>query len=396
MNFVDTRDVSRPLRAGKLSGHRSKIIDGWRGLSVTLVVIGHAVSYRFAEYWQIHPLHNLIGHPELLIGNVILRLAADLGGIGVQFFFVISGFLITRLLVVEDEQTGRISVSAFYIRRVFRILPAFYLYMIVIFALRDTGAIVTNDEAFVRSTFFICNLSGFGCSWWLAHTWSLSVEEQFYLVWPLVFILLGRFRILAIVCILVTLMIGSYSFSLHDLASFAYIAIGALIALSERAGKFIANVSTTSTIMISGAVIVFEPLMFPLPLVVHMIEAAGPLLTAVVLFGTLNRRGGVLLRLVSSPILQKIGLISYSIYLWQQFSLAPNFWGGLDTGAARFYAIQPIIMLLMFVPISILSYTLLERPLIKLGHRISNRIINGSVDVVKQSVEANLMSRLDP
>jgi len=366
---------------------RNKVIDGWRGLSVLLVVIGHVVSYRFSEYWDIRPLHVVVGSPGLLIENIILRLAAVLGETGVQFFFVISGFLITTLLSVEEDRNGKISIGAFYVRRIFRIMPAFYLYLLTVLVLRSSGMIVATDDAFLRSSLYVCNLSGFKCSWWLAHTWSLSVEEQFYLIWPLAFVALGRTRVAVIGCILIALMIGSYS--IHDLTSFAHIAIGALFALSATARNWFARLTTTVAILIAGAVLALKPLLFPMPNVANLIEAITPLLTALVFFGTISKRGGPVLQVVSNPLLQKVGIVSFSVYLWQQLSLAPYSWGGSETGAAWLYESHPLIMPLLFIPVAIFSYFLVERPMIKVGHKLSNRIISGSTISEKQSVKTS-------
>jgi peptidoglycan/LPS O-acetylase OafA/YrhL len=366
---------------------RNKLIDGWRGLSVVLVVIGHVVSYRFLAYWDIRPLHDVLGSPVLLIENIIFRLASELGETGVQFFFVISGFLITKLLGVEESRNGKISIGAFYVRRIFRIMPAFYFYLLIVLVLRNGGMILANDDAFFRSGLYVCNLSGFKCSWWLAHTWSLSVEEQFYLIWPLGFVALGRTRAAVIVCALIALMIGSYSF--FDLTSFAHIAIGALFAISATARDWVARFATTGAILIAGAVLILKPLAFPMPHVANVIQAATPLLTAFVFFGTVSMRGGPLLQIVSNPLLQKVGVVSFSVYLWQQLSLAPFFWGGSETGAARLYENNTAIIALLFIPVAILSYFLVERPMIKIGHKVSNRIIGRNTISEKRSLEAS-------
>src|ERR1035437_1065053 len=130
-----------------MGDNRNKLIDGWRGLSVALVVIGHVASYRFFEYWDIRPLHDVLGSPGLLSESIIFRLVAPLGDTGVQFFFVISGFLITKLLAVEEDRIGKISIGAFYVRRIFRIMPAFYLYLLTVLVLRSSNMILANDDA---------------------------------------------------------------------------------------------------------------------------------------------------------------------------------------------------------------------------------------------------------
>ena len=112
------------------------------------------------------------------------------------------------------------------------------------------------------------------------------------------------------------------------------------------------------------------------------------MLTALVFFGTVSMRGGPLLQIVSNPLLQKVGVVSFSVYLWQQLSLAPFFWGGSETGAARLYENNTAIIALLFIPVAILSYFLVERPMIKIGHKVSNRIIGRNTISEKRSLEA--------
>jgi peptidoglycan/LPS O-acetylase OafA/YrhL len=112
--------------------------------------------------------------------------ASHYASFGVDVFFVISGFLITLLLLKEREKTGSVSLRNFYVRRAYRILPAAYAMTLVI-------AILWHNRIHLRdvlcSLFYVQNFNGHG-SWSLGHMWSLSVEEQFYLLWPF---LLNRF-----------------------------------------------------------------------------------------------------------------------------------------------------------------------------------------------------------
>jgi peptidoglycan/LPS O-acetylase OafA/YrhL len=114
-------------------------------------------------------------------------------GFGVLTFFVISGFLITHLLLREKEATGTISTGNFYIRRALRIFPPFYVYWIVaVIALNLRYANIIWPQA-ISSLLYVGNyyqgLHNYPSSPF-SHTWSLGVEEQFYLLWPFAFILL--------------------------------------------------------------------------------------------------------------------------------------------------------------------------------------------------------------
>jgi len=146
-----------------LAGRRMPGLDGLRAIAVFLVI-----AYHFG----------IPGAP---------------GGHGVLLFFVLSGFLITRLLVLEEENTGAVSLGAFYARRTLRIFPAFYAYSaLVIAAMLAAGRPVLWPQA-IASLLYVNNyyqaLHG-DPNTAFSHTWSLAVEEQFYLLWPGIFILL--------------------------------------------------------------------------------------------------------------------------------------------------------------------------------------------------------------
>lgn len=363
-----------PTGVGMLGGDvRNRIIDGWRGISVTLVIISHLADYRLDLTGSILPIHAVIQNPLLLIQNLTFRLISPLGGVGVSFFFVISGFLITTLLINEQIRDKSVSISAFYIRRALRIFPAFLLYITIVLILKIYGLILVNNDAFIRSGLFICNISEFRCSWWLAHTWSLSVEEQFYLCWPLTFLILRDRKAFGISGILAALFLGALF--INELGPFVYIALGALVAVSARARAWITAYSTTPIILIAAAVVVLEPLTFPVPGLEKAILAIRPVLIAIIFFGTLlTQRGGPILALVSNRFVATIGLFSYSLYLWQQLSLAPVEWNGQLTGADVLYRYASTGQMFAFIPIAIASYYLAERPCMRIGRSLSKRL----------------------
>jgi len=163
-------------------------LDGLRALAVLAVVMSHC--------W-----------PQALPG----------GWIGVDVFFVLSGYLITSILVAEHERTGRISFRIFYTRRALRLLPALavtlVLGVLIAYLLYPASAGDTVREAFAAA-FYVANwlvTSGQVHSGLLVHTWTLSIEEQFYWTWPIVLYLLfacgGRRAALAATVALVGLVL---------------------------------------------------------------------------------------------------------------------------------------------------------------------------------------------
>ncbi len=134
-------------------------LDGLRALSVVFVLLVHATYGRVQG-----------------------------GFLGVDIFFVISGYLITRVIMREQGMTARIDLREFYLRRGFRILPPLIACLILAFALWN-GPPPDRWPVAAATVFFFANFLPSEMLGSLGHTWSLAIEEQFYLVWPLIFIL---------------------------------------------------------------------------------------------------------------------------------------------------------------------------------------------------------------
>lgn len=117
----------------------------------------------------------------------------EFGNLGVRVFFVISGFLITSLLLDELRKTNTISLKWFYIRRALRIFPAAYTYIAVMAVCTLLGWVPLGTRDFVHAVTYTVNYEQIR-PWYIIHLWSLSVEEQFYFLWPAVLLLSGRKR----------------------------------------------------------------------------------------------------------------------------------------------------------------------------------------------------------
>jgi peptidoglycan/LPS O-acetylase OafA/YrhL len=161
-------------------------LDGIRALSIYLVLLAH--------------LKGTAGFPIANGRSTI----GDIGELGVRIFFVISGFIITKLLLQELEQSGAISLRRFYLRRTLRIFPASYCYLAVIGLISAFGFLSVTGSDLRNGAVYLMNYAKTR-SWSVGHMWSLSVEEQFYLLWPAVVCAFGRIRAMQAAALLVVL-----------------------------------------------------------------------------------------------------------------------------------------------------------------------------------------------
>jgi peptidoglycan/LPS O-acetylase OafA/YrhL len=191
--------VCAPLKRN-LSARRIPGLDGLRAISVLLVIGYHA--------------------------GIVVPAA---GGNGVTLFFVLSGFLITRLLVLEESRAGSISLKDFYARRTLRIVPAFYGYCALVLLLLTATHKAIDWHQLTASLLFVNNYyqALFGDpNTAFSHTWSLAVEEQFYLLWPGLFLLLrsrgDRLRACGVLMMLVWIQRAIRAFILHTPDGYIY------------------------------------------------------------------------------------------------------------------------------------------------------------------------------
>src|SRR6185503_4239118 len=163
--------MTNPAPRAEGGGARIASLDGLRGISILMVLFGHLTGTRN------------------FLPREFGRITGDLGNLGVRVFFIISGYLITSLLFHEIEKRGRVDLKGFYIRRVFRIFPAFYAYLAVIGAAAALGLVhLGRWDAVAAATYTVNYVPD--RAWVVGHIWSLSVEEQFYLLWPATLLLL--------------------------------------------------------------------------------------------------------------------------------------------------------------------------------------------------------------
>jgi peptidoglycan/LPS O-acetylase OafA/YrhL len=354
---------------------RDLLLDAWRGASVLLVILSHAVEARFANDWAALQMAFVQSLPAAqnsfatYLNTALTDTLEYAGQLGVQFFFVISGYIITTLLV-EDHRRRRLrALRAFYIRRVFRILPALWLFLLFVLAMTTLGYIDTTPQSFAQSLLFLCNTTLPKCSWSVGHLWSLAVEEQFYLVWPLLLACVAyrhvpriAFALMAAFLIAAQLSLLFAHGWLNNGLCFACVAAGACYATSPALQAAIARSASQPVLGLTALILFARP---AIPLYFHgqfrLFDLLTPALICFVMFGSFRYRMHLEAR-AAIRMLAKIGLVSYGLYLWQQpfLSRADSFL------RPSFLEYAPL-----FVIFALLSYFLVEKPLMRLGRNLS-------------------------
>ena len=339
---------------------RIRELDGWRGISILTVIFGHCWVYRFSAATEHSPkfLMHFAWH-------------ADEGGVCV--FFVISGFVITRLLLSEEKRNGSISIRSFYTRRFFRIIPVFYLLLFVVSVSSMLHIIPSGLTHVLAAGLFLRDTKIGWHDWFTGHTWSLAVEEQFYLGFPL-FLLLSkprhrsRWMGFTLVLFLLWSFLAQYAgltgvFLSSAIVGFSCINVGVLLAMFEPDARRLAASLHPAVALLAGIFVFYPPFpTVPLGNAIHALLV--PFCIATMLMYTISQKGWAASVLKSGPV-QWVGLVSYSAYLWQQLFTAPLSSYGISWGGAM------LSFALLLVPIVAISYYCVERPCMRLGRRFS-------------------------
>jgi len=353
--------------------HRIPSLDGLRALSIFLVL-------------GLHSLQRLeFTHHVPWIWAALLD-----GATGVYIFFVISGYLITSLLLHEHEKSGSISLRGFYFRRAMRILPPLYAYIAVLALLGWAGRLAVNKIDILSALFFLHNyVSSF--MWSLEHFWSLSIEEQFYFLWPCLLLYClrhpgpeGRAKAarIAIAIILISPLIRVFSFTvakhtiLHNNFGFHTHAdslmFGCLLALVQGTPVF-ESVYTFATKIwwIPPAVILMSDFLsarfmnywdLPIGLTVCGIGISFFLLWCV------RNPYSAVGRLLNSRPIAHLGVLSYSIYIWQTLFLNNDNRSVFGPSLTLLYTFP--FSWLAILAIAELSHQLIELPSLRLRNRL--------------------------
>lgn len=349
------------------SGRYLPALDGWRGLAILLVMVFHG-------------LHTTTVVSSSRLFEIAQNVSGHVGAFGVLIFFAISGFLITLRLFQESGGKDRISLRAFFAKRAFRILPAMLVYLVALVLLQAAHAIQLERNDWFATIFLTNYLPG---SWYTRHFWSLSVEEHFYLLWPLCILIAGWRRSLWIGIALIGVVGVWRGYKLAHLGLKASDA-----RFDEVRGLFLSHTDARLDYIMAGCVLALLLVLYPgsarvlvrcgsglglLCLLALLGLSAGlrrfdlhtaqAVLIALIVVGT-SFRPSSLGRVLSHPAMLFTGKISYSLYLWQQLFLAPTHRAFLHSPAAL-----PVKFAGAFA-VAFLSYRLVERPMIHLGRSL--------------------------
>ncbi len=318
------------------------------------------------------------------------------GFAGVDVFFVISGYLITSILVAEHE-AGTYSLVNFYERRARRILPALFFVLLACLPIAWFWLMPSEMKRFASS---LVAVSGFSSNllFWkeagyfetatelkpLLHTWSLAVEEQYYVIFPLVLMAAWRFGKRFIIWLLLAAAIGSLALaqwaSINKPEAAFYLLptrgwellIGALVALKlgQRTSAIPPQRHLAQLLSLAGLLMIVYAMLFfdrntPFPGVYALVPTVGAAL--IIYFANQTTFAG---KLLGTPVLVGVGLISYSAYLWHQPLLA--FAKHRSVGAPGVFLLSELVLLTLVL--AYLTWQYVEKPF-RSKARVSRRQI---------------------
>ena len=327
---------SNRIPSNRIPSNRIPSLDGLRAISISLVIAGHWAELRY--------------HSDV---------AGAFANLGVRIFFIISGYLITTLLLREHAKTSTIRLKHFYVRRAYRILPAALVFMLPVFV------IFRHELRWYHSVAALLYLTNFDFThpWFLGHLWSLSVEEQFYFLWPGVLKKWHQHRVailLGVVALAPLYRVACHLLQLHGRADETFPAVADILAIGCLAAGFAPQLPK---IKAEWALAMILPVAL-VPLYAGVLHFHITVLLLFLLWPVMHLSiAGVLLHVVKTPywILNMrpvvwLGKISYSLYLWQQlfvFGRHPRPW----------------YMVFFAVALASISYYLVEQPMLRVREK---------------------------
>jgi peptidoglycan/LPS O-acetylase OafA/YrhL len=334
---------------------------------------------RFAPFWSDNyfpALDGLRALSILLVFFVHIHVARPeiRGWIGVHVFFVLSGFLITTLLLRERELYGRISLRGFYVRRFFRIAPIYYLvlatYFPVVLLMHDQVRWTEFKLALPYLVTFMQEFRPAASGFVFGQAWSLGYEEKFYLLWPLLTVLLFPFKRVSTI---IALAIGAVLviFPLGATINYGSLFLGSLVAIvlarssTSFARRLLARIPTSLAFL--SVLAVYAAFWFHTNLLLWFSASVA------MLIGTLVLRTSWLRTLLEHPWIVLAGKRSYAMYLIHVLVIHAVERFATLLHVCKWYTIVPAAYLASFAGATVLFYTV-ERPCLAYGRTLSKRI----------------------
>ena len=313
------------IKEAYLSSFKEKSIpslDGLRAISILLVILGHS-SFIFDK-----TLPFLANYFSILQGY------------GVSIFFGLSGFLICSILLKDKNNIGKVNLKLFYIKRLFRIFPPYYFYLLCVYIISSFYEWGPTKVELVAAILYLWNYVYQTKFWLLGHSWSLSVEEQFYIFWPLMVSILSwnnlKKTIIGLILFSPLIRLGMYylfpewrgriSIMLHTrIDSLMY---GCLLAfyydsITEKLSEIVAKyklipILLTFCLAISPLLRYLFKGAYGLP-IGYSVEGLSFVLLIFVSM-KLNSNN-IIFKFLNNRWMRHIGILSYGLYLWQQLFL---------------------------------------------------------------------------
>lgn len=305
------------------------------------------------------------------------------GSMGVTLFFVISGFLITSLLIREERRRGQVSIGKFYIRRAFRILPLYYIALSTACVAVYVFGLGAGNSNFTERLPLIATFNGeFAGSGTFVHSWSLGIEEKFYLVWPILMFAIPFFkahRLAAATTLLVLAGVASYIDGFRYFGIYTAILAGCVLAILMHTDRGFRAVSRLATPPAAAALIAVAVVAYALDPRLPGATATGH---AHVLFAIATALAfpGIILgstalhRALAWKPLAYVGTRTYGMYLFHPFCIdVLNYVIPADQTHVAVASFRLVLAFALSLATAEILYRVIEGPLIKVGRRLTSQ-----------------------